>query len=241
MSLALLGLLPATAESDSLHVAVASNFQPTMELLVRDFEDLTGHQLSVSYGSTGKHYAQILHGAPFGVFLAADAERPRRLEAEGLAVAGSRFTYAIGRLVLWSPRPGQLEDGARALAEGEFRFLAIANPLTAPYGLAAEQVLQRLGLWASLQSRIVRGENIGQAFAYVKSGNAELGFVALSQLAGVDESERGSMWLVPEELHDPIEQQAVQLADSEAARAFLDFLRGERAAAVIRAKGYALP
>lgn len=239
--MALAGLLPNAAEADRLHAAVASNFQPAMVVLARDFERQSGHQLTLSYGSTGKHYAQIVNGAPFDVFLAADVERPRRLESDGLAVTGSRFTYAVGKLVLWSPRPGRFEDGAKALAEGDFRFLAIANPRTAPYGLAAQQVLGNLGRWESLQSRIVRGGNIGQTFAYVKSGNAELGFVALSQLAGLDESDRGSTWAVPDELYVSIEQQAVLLADREAARAFLDFLRSEPAAAVIRLHGYSRP
>lgn len=239
--LALLGLLPSPAAADRLQLAVASNFKTTMEVLVADFESIAGAELSVSYGSTGKLYAQIVHGAPFDAFLAADLERPRRLEAEGLAVAGTRFTYSIGKLVLWSPRPGLFDDGAKWLIEGNFRFLAIANPGTAPYGLAAEQTLQRLGLWDTLQSRIVRGENIGQAFAYVQSGNAEVGFIAFSQLAGLDAVDEGSIWNVPEALHEPIAQQAVLLTDTEAARAFLAFLRGDKAAAVIRSHGYGLP
>lgn len=239
--LILLGLLPFSTSAEELRLAVASNFKSAMEALVRDFEGLGGHELSVSYGSTGKHYAQIVNGAPFDVFLAADAERPRRLENDGYGVAGSRFTYAIGTLVLWSPRKNHFSDGARALLEGDFRFLAMANPLTAPYGAAAEQTLRRLGVWDELQDCIVRGENIGQAFGYVASGNAELGFVALSQLAGLGEAERGSTWLVPGSLHDPIEQQAILLADRPAAREFFDYLRSESAAAVIRAHGYTLP
>jgi len=238
---ALLGLLSPCIPAETAQVAVASNFRPAMAVLAREFQRHSGHELALSYGSTGKHYAQVVNGAPFHLLLAADAERPRRLEAKGLAVAGSRFTYAVGTLVLWSPDPSRFEDGARALAGGDFRFLAIANPQTAPYGLAAEQVMRRLGVWEAWQGRIVRGENVGQAFAYVKSGNAELGFVALSQVTGLEAIGRGALWVVPAELHEPIEQQAVLLIDGEAARAFLAFLRGEQAAAVIQAHGYALP
>lgn len=205
------------------------------------FEAQTNHRLMVSYASTGKHYAQIVNGAPFDVFLAADLERPRRLEAKGLAVAGSRFTYALGKLVLWSPQPGLFGDGAEFLIEGNFRFLAIANPRTAPYGLAAEQTLRRLGLWETLWTRIVRGENVGQTYAYVQSGNAELGFVALSQVSIAADQVTGSIWMVPEGLYQPVEQQAVLLTDNDAARTLLAFLRGEQAATVIRAHGYALP
>lgn len=239
LSAALLGLYSQLLVADRLQVAVASNFKPAMEVLAQAFEDATGHDLAVSYGSTGKHYAQILNGAPFELFLAADVEHPRRLEAEGMAFSGSRFTYAMGKLVLWSPQPGLGHDGQRLLEEGKFRFLAIANPKTAPYGRAAEQALRRLGLWDTLQPRIVRGENIGQAFAHVQSGNAELGFVAWSQLAG--RAQQGSTWMVPQDHYEPIEQQAVLLKDSDAARAFLAFLRSEVAVAVIRAHGYSLP
>lgn len=237
----LTGLLPPSAAAERVQVAVASNFKPAMEALTLVFTANTGHELAVNYGSTGKHFAQIVNGAPFDLFLAADAERPRRLEADGFAVAGTRFTYALGKLVLWSPDPDRFEGGAQALAEGDFRFLAVANPRTAPYGLAAEQTLRNLALWDRLQRRIVRAESVGQAFAYVRSGNAQLGFVALSQVAGPDGPTRGSSWVVPCNLYQPIEQQAVLLADKDAARAFLAFVRGERAADLIRAHGYAVP
>lgn len=244
LALAFLGLfldeVPAEPLPDRLQVAVASNFRPAMEVLAREFEDRTGRRLSTSYGSTGGHYAQIINGAPFEVFLAADVERPRRLEAEGFGIPGSRFTYAIGKLVLWSPHDC-FPDGAQALAEGDFRFLAVANPRTAPYGAAAEQALRRLGAWNELQDRIVRAENIAQAFGYVKSGNADLGLVAFSQLVSLGAPEEGTTWRVPQHLYDPIEQQAIRLTDTEAARAFVEFLRSERAAAVIRARGYELP
>lgn len=224
--------------AEELRVAVASNFKPVMEALAHDFESATGHQVSASYGSTGKHYAQILNGAPFDAFLAADAERPALLEANGISVPGSRFTYAIGQLVLWAPGRSLREDGQGVLEAGEFRFLAIANPVTAPYGRAADQVLRRLGLIGALQGRIVRGENVGQTFAFVQTGNAELGFLAMSQ---VIDDDSGEPWVVPEALYEPIEQQAVLLNEREAARAFLAFLRDEAALEVIRKMGYQTP
>jgi len=211
-----------------------------MEVLRRDFEDHTGYSLSASYGSTGKHYAQIVNGAPFSVFLAADVERPRLLESSGSAVAGTRFTYAVGKLVLWTAGEEGMENGLLRLREGQFRFIAIANPATAPYGHAAQQALSRLGLWEALQPQIVRGENIGQAYGFVRSGNAELGLLAWSQLRPGEDID-DSAWLVPEHLYDPIEQQAVLLVDGEASRAFLDFIRSDRAASVIRDHGYSVP
>jgi molybdate transport system substrate-binding protein len=240
LAVVLLGLFAPGATADELHIAVASNFKAAMEALTGVFENQSGHQLVLSYGATGKHYAQIVNGAPFHAFLAADTERPRRLEAEGFAIPDTRITYAMGKLVLWGPGWDLAESGEEALKAGDFRFLAIANPKTAPYGLAAEQTLRRLGLWESLQPRIVRGENIGQAFAHVHSGNAELGFVALSQLTG-QEVEHRSTWRVSEDLFAPIEQQAVLLEDCVAARAFLAFLRSPDATDLIRTHGYSVP
>jgi len=240
LSLVVAIMVSPPAAAERLQMAVASNFQPTMAKLVRVFESQSGHEVAVSYGSTGKHYAQILNGAPFDLFLAADAERPRKLEMDDLAVPGTRFTYAIGRLVLWSPRRALDENGQAILEAGAFRFLAIANPRTAPYGVAAEQALSHLGLWETLQSRIARGENVGQAMSYVLSGNAELGLVALSQVAGAPDAE-AAVWQVPQDLYDPIEQQAVLLVESEAGREFLAFLGGGQAAAIILSSGYALP
>jgi molybdate transport system substrate-binding protein len=237
---ALIGSSPS-AFADTLRVAVASNFQPAMKELAVAFQNRSGHQLTASYGSTGKHYAQIVNGAPFDLFLAADAERPRRLELEGFAVAGSRFTYAVGKLVLWSPVEGLIQDGHKTLIDGQFRFLAIANPRIAPYGRAAKQVLRGLGLWEAMQPRMVRGENIAQAFAFVKSGNAELGFIAWSQLPPPLAGGGGSVWMVPQELYQPIEQQGVLLKDGPVARAFLEFVRSEQAAALIMAHGYERP
>ncbi len=229
--------LSAAAE---VRLAVAANYTGTMQVLAQRFEAQSGHRLRVSYGSTGKLYAQIEHGAPFDVFLAADRRRPRLLEAQERAVAGSRFTYARGRLALWSA--GALPvTGPETLRRGGFAHLAIANPATAPYGLAAKQVLQKLALWKALQGRLVRGENIAQTYHFVDSGGAELGFVALSQLRGNGARPKGSAWSVPADLYAPIEQQAVLLnrgRDNPAARAFLRFLKGAQAQAVNARFGY---
>lgn len=231
--------LPATAET--LTVAVAANFARPMAALVEAFEADSAHRARLSIGSTGKLYAQIRNGAPFDAFFAADVQRPHRLEAEGAAVAGSRFTYAIGRLVLWSPDPDRVEAGGRVLGRDDFAHLAIANPRLAPYGLAARQTLEALGLWEALQPRLVRGENIGQAFHFVRSGHAELGLVAWSQLPHDDGRIRGSHWRVPTSLYAPIEQQAVRLSDSEAARDFMRFMRSDRARTLIHGFGYTTP
>lgn len=231
----------AGAAAAELHLAAASNFAPVLERLGPRFEALSGHRLVVSYGSSGTLYAQIRNGAPFAVLLSADAERPRRLEEQGLAVPGSRFVYARGRLVLWSPAAVPLDGGGAALGRGGFRHLAIANPRTAPYGAAARQVLERLGHWDAVQDRLVQGENIAQTWQFVASGNAELGFVSRSQLGAEAE---GLVWEVPPELYDPIEQQAVLLERGRvnpAATAFLAFLQSAEARDVIRASGYGLP
>ncbi len=239
---AVIGLLSVPAHAGSggnLRIAVAANFAPTLEQLAEAFRRETPAAIPVTLvpGSTGKHYAQIRHGAPFDAFFAADAARPERLEREGRIVPGSRFTYALGCLVLWSPDPDRVDADGRVLAGDGFRRLAIANPRLAPYGRAAREVLEGLDLWARLQPRLVRGENIAQAFQYVASGNAELGFVACSQVIG----RAGSRWPPDPARHAPIVQQAVLLRDSPAARAFLDFVRSPAARARIRAAGYGLP
>jgi molybdate transport system substrate-binding protein len=226
------------ARADEIHVAVATNFATPMGELVMAFQAASEHTVVVSAGSTGAHYAQIKNGAPFELFFAADVERPKLLEDEGVAVQGSRFTYAIGRIALWSPRPGFVDAEGRVLEADHFRHIAIANPDLAPYGAAAREVLERRGLWEALRDRIVQGQDIGQAYAFVHSGNAELGFVAYSQIVRGDTPVEGSVWLVPEELHAPIEQQAVLLKDAPAARAFLDFVKGADARAIIRRFGY---
>jgi molybdate transport system substrate-binding protein len=240
--LLLLILAAAPAQADQAALAVAANFAGPAKEIAAQFERETGHRLLLSTGSTGKFYAQIANGAPFDVLLSADTETPRRLEREGLAVADTSFPYALGKLVLWSPRAGVVDKDGEVLRKGAFARIAIANPKLAPYGAAARQAMQRLGVWDSLQGKLVQGENIAQTLQFVASGNAELGFVALSQLAeGVP---AGSSWLVPASLHEPLRQDAVLLAHgarNPAARAFLDFLRGTLARETIRKYGYELP
>jgi len=233
----LLGLsLPLRA--DEVRVAVATNFIEVMETLAQRFEQRTGHRVLLSSGATGKLYAQIKNGAPFDLFFAADARRPELLEQEGVALPGSRFTYARGELVLWSPQPALIDDGPATLAAAQFDHLAIANPKTAPYGRAAQQALEQLGLWQTLQGKLVRGENIGQAYQYVHSGNAALGFVARSQVYRRGEYAAGSHWLVPAALHDPIVQQVVQLQPSAAADGLLEYVRSPEARTLIEGFGY---
>lgn len=235
-------LVAAAAPATTLHVAVAANFEATMKQLAADYEARGGADIVISSGSTGKLYAQILNGAPFDVFFAADARRPRLLESRHASVEGSRFTYAIGKLALWYPQSRGKVDG-RILKEGDFRRLAIANPKTAPYGAAAVQTLKNMGIYASLQDRMVRGQNIGQTFQFVASGNADLGFVALSQLKNPAYKAKGSYWLVPQSLYQPLEQQAVIVSGHQIALAekFLDYVRSPQASAVIRRFGYEVP
>jgi molybdate transport system substrate-binding protein len=246
--LALLGLgaAPRPLAAAEVRVAVAANFAAPLDEIGRAFEKATGNHLLVSAGSTGKLAAQIQNGAPFEVLLAADAERPAALEKDGTAVAGSRFTYARGRLVLWSADPALVDPAGKVLASGRFRHLAIANPALAPYGLAAQQALTALGLWQKLTPLLVQGEDIGQTFQFVASRAAELGFVALSQAlaAGSSGQPKGSMWVVPEDLHQPIAQQAVLLAKGRgnpAAQALLDFLKGPETRGILVRLGYAAP
>jgi molybdate transport system substrate-binding protein len=225
------------SSADEVKVAVATNFAGAMNALVERFEATSAHTVSVSSGSTGAHYAQIKNGAPFDAFFAADSERPRLLEAEGVAVAGSRFLYAVGRLALWSIRADYVDGDGRVLEAGEFRHLAIANPELAPYGAAARDVLMARGLWDLLQPRLVTGQDIGQTYSFVQTGNAELGFVAWAQLKQTAEV-AGSYWLVPDSLHRPIEQEAVLLRDSPGARAFAEFVQGVEAREIVRRYGY---
>jgi molybdate transport system substrate-binding protein len=221
-------------------VAVATNFVPPLRILVERYEAESGHRLKVVPGSTGKLYAQITHGAPFDVFLAADEERPRRLEADGLGGAGSRFTYAEGRLVLIRAGGGPVEFNR--LMDGGFRKLALANPKLAPYGLAAEQALRHAGVWDRVAARLVYGENIGQAYTLVATGNADAGLVALSQVKGM--ADPPSYWLVPSDWHQAIRQDAVLVKRGEgnpAAEDFLAFLRSGPAREIIRDFGYGTP
>lgn len=232
-----------SVRAESALVAVASNFAEAADDIKAAFEEASGHRVTLTLGATGKIYAQIRAGAPFDAFLAADQERPRLLDSQGLARSGSRFTYAIGQLTLWSADAQRLADDPRAaLSNPAVRAIAIANPDLAPYGLAAREVLQKLGLWQTLAPRIVRGENISQALALIATGNAELGFVATPLLKGRrGKSLGGSGWAVPADLHAPIRQDAVLLARAgmnPAAAGFLDFLRGPKARAIMVRLGY---
>lgn len=221
-----------------IRVAAASNFARAMTSLASDFEKNSGHKVKLVFGSTGKHYAQIHNGAPFDVFFAADIKRPRLLEGEGIAIPGSRFTYAKGKLILWSPMPNYVDSEGDVLRHGSFEHLAIANPNLAPYGRAAREVLQSRGLWDQMKHKSVRGENIGQAFQFVSSGNAELGFVAFSQVKNIDEPIEGSYWEVPQSLYTAIEQQAVLLTDNEAGRSFISYIKSKPALKIISNHGY---
>ena len=232
-----------SADASEVRVAVASNFTAPMKVLAREFEQATGHKTALSFGATGQFYAQIKNGAPFDVLLSADDTTPARLAQEGLAQAESRFTYAIGRLVLWSRRPDLVDREGTVLRTSRFQRLAIANPKLAPYGAAAMEVLNSMGLAVTLAPKIVEGANIGQAYQFVASKNAELGFVALSQVSENGRMREGSGWVVPTSLHAPIQQDAILLApgrDQASALALLRFLRSERAREVITSFGYAV-
>lgn len=226
-----------------LNVAVAANFTAPMQKIAAAFEKETGHKLALSFGSTGKFYAQIRNGAPFEVLFAADQETPARLEQEGQGVAGTRFTYATGKLVLWSKQPGLIDDKGEVLRTGSFERLALADPKLAPYGAAAMQTLNQLGLADALAGKLVQGESIGQAYQFVATRNAPLGFVALSQVYAEGRLTEGSAWMVPEALYTPIRQDALILAkgrDNAAAADLMRYLQGEAAQAVIRSYGYGL-
>ncbi len=238
-----LSLPGASCFADEVQVAVAANFAGPFQQIATGFQAATGHQVIVSTGSTGKFHAQIANGAPFAVLIAADDETPAKLINEGLAVKGSSFTYAIGKLVLWSAKPGHVDAKGEVLKTGNFQHLVVANPKLAPYGAAAMQALGKLGLADKLAPRIVQGENIGQAQQFVATGNAELGFVALSQVAVPGKPQVGSLWLVPTDLYTPIRQNAVLLnmgANQVAAQALLRYLQSDAAKAVIQAWGYGL-
>ncbi|HFC54118.1 MAG TPA: molybdate ABC transporter substrate-binding protein [Gammaproteobacteria bacterium] len=232
-------VLPAHAAA--VRVAVAANFLQPMQEIAARFSRETGHSALLTSGSSGKIYAQIKNGAPFGIFLSADADKPARLEQEGLAVAGSRFTYAQGALALWSADPGLIRDGAEILHRAGFRHLALANPRLAPYGVAALETLESLDVKQRLAGKFVRGENIAQTYQFVATGNAELGFVAVSQITVEGKLKGGSAWLVPAGLHRPIRQDAVLLLparDNPAAKALLEYLRSDAAGAIIARYGY---
>lgn len=233
----------AGAQAAEVQVAVAANFIAPMQKIAADFGKATGHRAKLSSGGTGKFYAQIRNGAPFDVLLAADDETPARLEREGAAVAGTRFTYAVGRLALWSAAPDVVDAKGEVLKKGAFKHIALANPKLAPYGAAAIETMTKLGVLLALQPKFVQGENIAQTFQFVSTGNAELGFVALSQVYEGGKLKRGSAWIVPSGLHAPIRQDAVLLdkgRDNPAAATLLKFLKSDAAHAVIQSYGYAL-
>lgn len=235
--------LAATAHAGEVQVAVAANFTAPMQKIAAEFEKDTGNRAVLAFGATGKFYAQINNGAPFEVLLAADDETPARLEAERKTVSGTRFTYATGKLVLWSARDGYVDGQGQVLKGRNYEHLAIANPKAAPYGAAAVETLQKLKLWDGVQPKLVQGENIGQAFQFVATGNAPLGFIALSQVWRDGKFTSGSGWIVPANLHTPIRQDAVILgkgAANPAARALEDYLKSPKARDIIRSFGYDL-
>jgi molybdate transport system substrate-binding protein len=236
------GLMTSLAAGAAdVSVAVAANFTAPMNAIAAEFAKDTGHQVKASFGSSGKFYAQIRNGAPFQVFLSADDETPAKLEQEGATVAGSRLTYAVGSLALWSGDPGRVDTRGEVLRLGGFNKLAIANPKLAPYGKAAIETLTHLGVLDVVSNKFVQGENIGQTHQFVVSGNAELGFVALSQVMKDGRLTSGSAWIVPEPMHSPIRQDAVILSggkDNPAAAALMQYLKGDKARAIIKAYGY---
>lgn len=242
-ALAALLLSTAVARAADVSVAVAANFTAPMQKIAAAFERATGHRAVLASGSTGRFVTQVRNGAPFQVLLAADAATPALLEREGFAVAGTRFTYATGRLVLWSATPGLVDGNGDVLRRPGDGKIAIADPKLAPYGAAAVEAMDKLGVATALRPRLVQAENIAQAFQFASTGNAALGFVALSQVMEDGRITKGSAWIVPEPLHAPIRQDAVLLLpgkDNPAATALLAFLRSDEARAVIRAHGYAL-
>ena len=234
-------LLSALAHAGGVTVAVAANFTAPMQKIAQAFEQDTGHKAQLAFGATGKFYAQIKNGAPFAVLLAADDETPARLEKEDLAVAGTRFTYATGRLALWSKSLNLVDDKGEVLRSNSFYKIAIADPKLAPYGAAAMEVIHKLGVQANVIPKLVQGESIGQTFQFVNTENAQLGFVALSQISIDGRITQGSAWVVPQSMHTPLKQDALLLnagKGNAAATALLTYLQGERARAIMRAYGY---
>lgn len=243
LPLIVFGLAAGPASADEVQVAVAANFTAPMKTIAADFKKATSHKLALSFGATGKFYAQIRNGAPFDILLAADDETPAKLEKEGLGVPGSRFTYAIGKLVLWSAKPGFVDDKGEVLRKGDFRHVALAAPKLAPYGAATIEALSKLGLLAAIEPKFVQGESIGQTYQFIVTGNAELGFVALSQVYEDGKIKSGSAWIVPASLYSPIRQDAVLLTKGKgnpAAEALMKYLKGDKAKAVIKSYGYDL-
>ena len=240
-------LLPGAGmvQADAVSVAVAANFSVPMKKISTEFEKTSGHKVALSFGSTGKFYAQVKAGAPFEVLLAADDETPGKMEQEGLAVKDSRFTYAIGKLALWSAKEAVVDSNGDILKRGDFEHLAVANPRLAPYGAAGVQTLQALDVYDAIAPKLVQGENIAQTYQFIATGNALLGFVALSQVIGEDgKAKSGSAWIVPQKYYTPIRQDAVLLdkgRDKTAAVELLKFLKTPYAARIIQSYGYGLP
>ena len=233
--------LSAAAQAEVVQIAVAANFTAPARALAEIFARTTGHEAKLSFGATGAFYTQIKNGAPFDILLAADDERPIRLEKEGYTVPGSRFTYAIGQLVLWSAKPGLVDGEGAVLKGGKFNKIAIANPKLAPYGAAAVETMDKLGLAAALTPKLVTGESIGQTYNFIATGNAELGFVALAQVLDGGKLKSGSMWVVPAKYHAPIIQDAVILkraAANPAAKAWMALMRSPNTQDFIRSYGY---
>jgi len=240
----LLGATASAATAGEVNAAVAANFTAPVQQIAELFQKETGHTVKLSFGSSGKFYSQIKEGAPFDVFLAADEKNPKLLEQEGLAVANTRFVYALGKLVLWSAQPGFVDAKGAVLRKDNSNKIAYTDPKLAPYGLAAKETLGKLGLWDVVQSKLVTAESISQAYQFAATGNAELAFIALSQITKDGKVTEGSWWIVPAHMYNPIRQSAVQLSaakDAAASQAFLAFLKSDKAAAIIRSFGYELP
>lgn len=238
------GVVSPSVQAVEVNVAVASNFAAPLERIAALFQKESGHTLKVSSAASGKLYAQIKSGARFDAFLSADEELPRSLLQDGLAVAGSRFVYATGRLVLWSAQPGLVDEKGAVLNKGNFNMLAIANPVYSPYGLAAKETLIKLTMWNSIQRKLDKGDDVAQTYKLAATERDDLAFIALSQVMRDGKVSEGSWWLVPEEMHKPIRQSAVLLSGARevaAAQAFLTFLKSPKAIAVMHSYGYEVP
>lgn len=231
------GLISLNTHAGELKVAVAANFVVTLHKISESFTKETGHKLIISSGATGKFYSQIREGAPFEILLSADREHPKKLIAENLAIAETQFTYAVGKLVLWSPKDKFVDAKGLVLQSKEVTHIAIANPKLAPYGAAAKEVLEKEGLWKVVESKIVYGENIAQTHQFISTGNAEIGFISLSQIKDA----KGSYWLVPQSQYEPIKQDAILLTKGKnnvVAKKFLEYLKGKTAKSIISEYGY---
>jgi molybdate transport system substrate-binding protein len=240
----LFGSVMGSANAGEVNAAVAANFTAPMQQIAALFEKDSGNTVKLSFGSSGKFYSQIKEGAPFDVFLSADEKTPQLMEKEGLAVQGSDFVYALGKLVLWSAKPGFVDDKGEVLRAGNYNKIAYADPKLAPYGLAAKETLENMGLWNGVQSKLVTGESIAQTYQFAASGNAEMAFIALSQVTKDGKVTGGSWWMVPAHMYNPIRQSAVLLTaakDKAATQAFLAYLKSEKAVTIIRNFGYGLP